>query len=171
MINLKLLTITAKISAFDVAHQSRRGNLSSLRVCRLVAGELDGTQQANQILTRDPGLASATVYIFPKTLVRDRGFLGPAINRLTEGTGPLTNAQTYAPSLKLDGIELRKYAADHAASGDANPIHPRKVQAGPTRLMAGPRKPRRHFRYSYSERHRPHGMVGSTGGGNTLIFE
>lgn len=63
-----------------------------------------------------------------------------SIGRLAEGAGPLTNAQTYAPSLKLNGIELRKYAADHAASGDANAI-PAKFKLRRTRLMAGPKKP------------------------------
>ena len=63
-----------------------------------------------------------------------------SIGRLAEGAGPLTNAQTYAPSLKLNGIELRKYAADHAASGDANAI-PAKFKLRHTRLMAGPREP------------------------------
>ena len=63
-----------------------------------------------------------------------------SIGRLAEGAGPLTNAQTYAPSMKLNGIELRKYAADHAASGDANAI-PAKFKLRHTRLMAGPREP------------------------------
>lgn len=63
-----------------------------------------------------------------------------SIGRLAEGAGPLTNAQTYAPSLKLNGIELRKYAADHAVSGDANAI-PAKFKLRHIRLMAGPREP------------------------------
>ena len=63
-----------------------------------------------------------------------------SIGRLADGTGPLTNAQTYAPSLKLNGIELRKYAADHEASGDANAI-PAKFKLRHKRLMAGPREP------------------------------
>lgn len=63
-----------------------------------------------------------------------------SIGRLAEGTGPLTNAQTYAPSVKLNGIEHRKYAADHTASGDANAI-PSKFKLRHTRLMAGPREP------------------------------
>ena len=63
-----------------------------------------------------------------------------SIGRRAEALGPLTNAQTYAPSLKLDGIELRKYAADHAVSGDANSI-PAKFKLRHTRLMAGPREP------------------------------
>lgn len=63
-----------------------------------------------------------------------------SIGRLADGASPLTNAQTYAPSLKLNGIELRKYAADHAASGDANAIPP-KFKLRHTRLMAGPKEP------------------------------
>lgn len=63
-----------------------------------------------------------------------------SIGRLAEGTGPLTNAQTYAPSLKLNGVELRKYAADHEGSGDANAI-PEKFKLRHTPLMAGPREP------------------------------
>ncbi|KQN06914.1 GIY-YIG nuclease family protein [Sphingomonas sp. Leaf25] len=64
-----------------------------------------------------------------------------AIGRLAEGTGPLTNAQTYARSHKIDGIELRKYAADALASGDPNAI-PAKFKLRHTRLMAGPNAPR-----------------------------
>jgi len=63
------------------------------------------------------------------------------IGRLAEDAGPLTNAQTYAPSRKLNGIELRKYAADHAASGNANAI-PAKFKLRHTRLMAGRKEPR-----------------------------
>ena len=63
-----------------------------------------------------------------------------AIGRLAEGTGPLTNAQTYSPSFKIDGIEHRKYAADHRSAGEANSIPP-KFKLRHTRLMAGPRKP------------------------------
>lgn len=61
------------------------------------------------------------------------------IGRLAEGAGPLTNAQTYAPSLKLDGIEHRKYAANHS-SCDANAI-PAKFKLRHTQLMAGPKEP------------------------------
>lgn len=63
-----------------------------------------------------------------------------SIGRLAEGAGPLTNAQTYAPSLKINGVELRKYAADHKVSGDANAI-PAKFKLRHTPLMAGPREP------------------------------
>jgi hypothetical protein len=62
-----------------------------------------------------------------------------SIGRLAEGAGPLTNAQTYAPSLKLDGIEHRKYAANHA-SHDGNAI-PAKFKLRHTRLMAGLKEP------------------------------
>lgn len=64
-----------------------------------------------------------------------------SIGRLAEGTGPLTNAQTYAPSLKLNGVELRKYAADYAASGNPNAILA-KFKLRHTQLMAGPKEPR-----------------------------
>ncbi len=64
-----------------------------------------------------------------------------SIGRLAEGAGPLTNAQTYARSHKLDGIEHRKYAADHAAFGGANVIPP-TFKLRHTRLMAGPKEPR-----------------------------
>lgn len=64
-----------------------------------------------------------------------------AIGRRTDGTGPLTNAQVYAPSAKLDGIELRKYAADHLPRGDANAI-PAKFKLRDVRLMAGPVEPK-----------------------------
>jgi hypothetical protein len=64
-----------------------------------------------------------------------------SIGRLAEGAGPLTNAQTYAPSRKLNGVELRKYAADHLASGDPTAI-PAKFKLRHARLMAGPIEPR-----------------------------
>lgn len=63
-----------------------------------------------------------------------------SIGRLAEGTGPLTNAQTYAPSAKLDGVEHRKYAADHATCIEQNAI-PAKFKLRQIRLMAGPREP------------------------------
>lgn len=63
-----------------------------------------------------------------------------SIGRLVGAAGPLTNAQAYARSLKLNGVELRKYAADHADSGDANAI-PAKFKLRHTQLMAGPREP------------------------------
>lgn len=62
-----------------------------------------------------------------------------SIGRLAEGTGPLTNAQTYSRSHKLDGVELRKYAKDHS-SGDPNAI-PAKFKLRHIRLMAGPKEP------------------------------
>lgn len=62
------------------------------------------------------------------------------IGRLADGTGPLTNAQTYAPSFKINGIEHRKYAADHNGPGEVNSI-PAKFKLRHTRIMAGPRKP------------------------------
>lgn len=64
-----------------------------------------------------------------------------SIGRIADGTGPLTNAQAYARSTKLGGVELRKYAADHAQSGDPNTI-PAKFKLGEVRLMAGPVQPR-----------------------------
>ena len=63
-----------------------------------------------------------------------------AIGRIADGAGPLTNAQTYARSMKLNGVELRKYAADHAESGDANAV-PAKFKLRHIRLKAGPREP------------------------------
>lgn len=44
------------------------------------------------------------------------------IGRLAEGRGPLTNDQTYSRSTKINGVELRKYAADHMDSGDETAI-------------------------------------------------
>ena len=64
-----------------------------------------------------------------------------SIGRLTENAGPLTNAQTYSASVKFDGVELRKYAVDHAASGDINTI-PAKFKLRFVQLMAGPKEPR-----------------------------
>ncbi|MDZ3830855.1 MAG: GIY-YIG nuclease family protein [Sphingopyxis sp.] len=63
-----------------------------------------------------------------------------AIGRLADGTGPLTNAQSYARSVKMSGVELRKYATEHAASGDVASI-PAKFKLRSTRLMAGPVEP------------------------------
>jgi hypothetical protein len=62
------------------------------------------------------------------------------IGRLAEGAGPLTNAQIYAPSLTVDGVELRKYAAEYAQTGDLNAIPP-KFKLRDVLLMAGPRQP------------------------------
>jgi hypothetical protein len=64
-----------------------------------------------------------------------------SIGRLSEGTGPLTNAQVYTRSQKVDGVELRKYATDYAATGDVNAIPP-WYRLRNVRLMAGPRPPR-----------------------------
>lgn len=62
------------------------------------------------------------------------------IGRLADGSGPLTNAQAYAPSAKLNGVELRKYAAAHAETADANAI-PTKFKLRTVRLKAGPNEP------------------------------
>lgn len=63
------------------------------------------------------------------------------IGRLVDGTGPLTNAQSYSRSLKVEGVELRKYARDHALTGDVDATPPR-FKLRDVRLMAGPREPR-----------------------------
>jgi len=63
------------------------------------------------------------------------------IGRRAEGCGPLTNDQTYSRSTKLNGVELRKYAADHIDSGDETAI-PAKFKLRDVRLMTGPREPR-----------------------------
>lgn len=61
------------------------------------------------------------------------------IGQLKHGTGPLTNEQDYAPSTKLNGIELRKYAKDHLESADNIPV---KFKLGGVRLAAGPNEPK-----------------------------
>ena len=63
-----------------------------------------------------------------------------SIGRIADGTGPLTNAQVYAKSAKINGVELRKYAAEHVESGDTNTI-PAKFKLAKVRLMAGPNEP------------------------------
>lgn len=63
------------------------------------------------------------------------------IGRIAEGTGPLTNPQTYSPSHSHDGVELRKYAAAQMAAGSVDAI-PDKFKLRQTRLMAGPNAPR-----------------------------
>lgn len=63
------------------------------------------------------------------------------IGRLADGTGPLTNPQTYSPSHVVDGVELRKYAQEQLAAGGVDAIPPRfKLRS--VRLEAGPRQPR-----------------------------
>jgi hypothetical protein len=62
------------------------------------------------------------------------------IGRLAEGTGPLTNAQTYALSSQDKGIEHRKYASEQLATGTPNGI-PLKFRLRNTRLMVGPKIP------------------------------
>lgn len=64
-----------------------------------------------------------------------------SLGRLAEGTGPLINAQTYSLSRKVDGVELRKYAAHHEATADLNSI-PTTFKLRSVRLLAGPREPR-----------------------------
>ena len=63
------------------------------------------------------------------------------IGRKAEGKGPLLNAQTYAPSAKIDGVEVRKYAAEQAAAGSFDAI-PEKFKLRHTRLMVGPEVPK-----------------------------
>ena len=63
------------------------------------------------------------------------------IGRKAEGKGPLLNAQTYAPSAKIDGVEARKYAAEQAAAGSFDAI-PDKFKLRHIRLMAGPKEPK-----------------------------
>jgi hypothetical protein len=63
------------------------------------------------------------------------------IGRKAEGKGPLLNAQTYAPSAKIDGVEVRKYAAEQAAAGSFDAI-PDNFKLRNTRLMAGPEAPK-----------------------------
>ena len=63
------------------------------------------------------------------------------IGRLGEGTGPLTNPQTYAASHTHDGVELRKYAAEQLAAGGIEAI-PAKFKLRQTRLMAGENVPK-----------------------------
>jgi hypothetical protein len=60
------------------------------------------------------------------------------IGLVEDGTGPLLNSQTYSPSHKVNGVELRKYAATPDAHPDRIPDDFRLLK---TRLMAGPRDP------------------------------
>jgi hypothetical protein len=63
-----------------------------------------------------------------------------SIGLISDQTGPLTNAQKYAPSLMLDGAELRKYALDPSVdSGDAIPAG---FKLRHTPLRVGPKTPR-----------------------------
>ena len=63
-----------------------------------------------------------------------------AIGCALDGSGPLTNAQRYAPSLTVSGVELRKYAADSVVRDNPNAIPP-GFKLAETKLMAGPRRP------------------------------
>ncbi|WP_161808752.1 GIY-YIG nuclease family protein [Tsuneonella troitsensis] len=62
------------------------------------------------------------------------------IGLVWSGTGPLTNAQVYASSAKKDGVELRKYADDHAL-GSVEEI-PSRFKLADTKMMAGPQEPK-----------------------------
>lgn len=64
-----------------------------------------------------------------------------AIGRLADGNGSLTNLQTYARSHKMDGVEVRKYAAEQTQAGGVDAI-PARFKLRRTRLRAGPRVPR-----------------------------
>ncbi|WP_067183809.1 GIY-YIG nuclease family protein [Sphingopyxis granuli] len=63
------------------------------------------------------------------------------IGRKAEGTGPLLNAQTYSPSHRLEGVELRKYAVNQIAAGGIDAI-PARFKLRNVRLMGGPNIPR-----------------------------
>ena len=63
------------------------------------------------------------------------------IGRVKDGNGSLTNEQTYSESLKIDGVEVRKYAEEHMKSGTPNAI-PEKFKLLDTRLMVGSNKPK-----------------------------
>ncbi len=64
-----------------------------------------------------------------------------SIGLQSKNLGPLTNAQTYSPSHRINGVEHRKYARNYTESGDAN-ILPLNFKLRHTRLMAGPVEPR-----------------------------
>ena len=63
------------------------------------------------------------------------------IGRLADGKGPLTNDQDYARSVKIEGVELRKYAAEHVATSDLSAV-PASFKLASTRLQVGPHTPR-----------------------------
>lgn len=63
------------------------------------------------------------------------------IGRIKDANGSLTNEQTYSGSLKIGGVEVRKYANIHLESGSTDTI-PEKFKLLNTRLMAGPNKPK-----------------------------
>ncbi len=63
------------------------------------------------------------------------------IGRIEDGTGPLTNPQTYSASHVVEGVELRKYAADQLSAGGIHAI-PTKFKLRNTRLREGPIQPR-----------------------------
>jgi hypothetical protein len=60
------------------------------------------------------------------------------IGRKAEGKGTLLNAQTYAPSAKIDGVEVRKYAEQQAAAGGFDAL-PEKFKLRNTKLVIGPK--------------------------------
>lgn len=62
-----------------------------------------------------------------------------AFGQLKYGTGPLTNAQDYARSHSVNGVEVRKYR--DVQGDDVNRI-PEAFKLKNVRLMAGPRQPR-----------------------------
>jgi hypothetical protein len=63
------------------------------------------------------------------------------IGRLADGTGSLTNPQTYSPSHTVDGVELRKYAQEQLSAGGVEAI-PARFKLRNVRLEAGPNPPR-----------------------------
>lgn len=64
------------------------------------------------------------------------------IGLLSNSTGPLTNAQNYAPPNQIDGIEVSKYLMRQKTAGDVNGI-PADFPYRKKKLQAGSRKPRR----------------------------
>jgi hypothetical protein len=62
------------------------------------------------------------------------------LGRVADGTGSLLNAQSYSPSAKIHGVELRKYAAEHQDTQDPFAI-PKKFKYRDAKLFAGPNEP------------------------------
>ena len=120
-----------------------QGNrLFSHEIAALLQGELSDKADAIRAITAAGKKVIRTIASFHTI----EPFLEEAelihlIGRKAERTGPLLNAQTYAPSSKMDGVEVRKYAEEQAAAGTFDAI-PSNFRLRHVRLAPGPEIPK-----------------------------
>ena len=120
----------------------QRGRLFSHEEAALSKGEVSEKADAIRAIRESGKEVVRTIDSFHsiEPFIREAELIHE-IGRKAEGMGPLLNAQTYAPSAKMDGVEVRKYAAEQAAAGTFDAI-PEKFKLRHTRLAVGPATPK-----------------------------